>query len=253
MSTLIDPGYLRDCLNNPAQSLLRLQPIYQLEGGIPAKHETLLRLIDKRGGEILPKDFLPVAAREGLLPQIDMMVLEQFKAHFHPDRNPPPSRIALNVTRRTIHNEAYCKRLLADDWRPLLNRVVLEVKSADLVRDDMAYHILRSFKADGAKLSIDYPGGGPPMARLTAQLGFDYLKMDVNALVESPTDRTTISDTCAAAVDCGLDVVFERIETAQSLALAHDMRATLVQGFLLGMPQFEYSTDPLASTLAHPA
>lgn len=248
MSTLIAPEYLLDCLD-ANQAIMRLQPIYALEGGKPRKHESLLRLLDKRSDEILPRDFIPVALAEGLMPRLDTMVLDQLKSQFKLDEAPPPGRIAVNVSRRSLNNEHYCNHLLGP-CRGLLPHLVLEVGAADMMSDSLTYHILKSFKPDGAHIAVDYPGGGPRMAELTAKLGFDYIKVNVGRAVGSNNQLERLRETCAVAEQAGLSVIFEGIETKQDMEIVHTMPASLAQGFLLGMPQFAFTDKPLAAEFA---
>jgi EAL domain-containing protein (putative c-di-GMP-specific phosphodiesterase class I) len=243
-SSFITPALLQECLETK-QAVVRLQPIFPLQGGKPKKHETLLRLLDKRSDEILPKNFIPVAVACGMMPKLDMLVLEQLLSQLELHKMAPPSKIAINLSRRTLHNESYCKRLMEDDWRRLLSHIVFEVKTADLAKDGLAFQILKSFKADGAQLSVDYVGGGARMAEVTAKLGFDYLKMDMPRTLSGREPLATVQEACRAASANGATVVFERVETKREMDVVHQMEADLAQGNLLGTPQFKYTDKPL--------
>ena len=96
-----------------------------LPGRMPAHSEVTVRMIPEHGEPIPAAQFLPMAARHGLIPQLDCRVVDKLLDCMSRGMVALPV-IALNISARTIADAEAARRLLAllDARKNLAGRLI---------------------------------------------------------------------------------------------------------------------------------
>lgn len=225
------------------QGMVQMQPIFSVETGEAVFHEALLRLLDARGEELLPKFFLPTAVMAGLLPEIDLLTLHLLEDQMRLHEKTPATKISINVSRRTLTYQPYLDKLRQDSWKKLLPHLMFEVKAADIGQDIAALKSLKGLKDVGTCLCVDYQKGGAQVVKLANQLGFDYLKIDCVG-VTLKYDEQSLRDVTAACEEAhksGLKIIFERVETHRDYTFIKKYQPEMVQGYFFAHPSLLFS------------
>ncbi|MCP5405470.1 MAG: EAL domain-containing protein [Pseudomonadaceae bacterium] len=219
---------------------LRFQTIYSLVDDEPRQFETFIRINRDDGSEILPADFLPAAEQAGLMPAIDKRVLELVTQRVQSLKNKDGKRLAVNISMQSLLDKEYRDTISSDVWKSMLPYVVFEVKSREVASNAEALKFIRKLQANGASVTIDYVNGGAAFIELSARLGFESVKVDMLKSIDHVgREKAKLRAMCRTAHICGMEIICERVETLKGVMLATEMGATMVQGYLFGMPQLE--------------
>ncbi|MCP5405203.1 MAG: EAL domain-containing protein [Pseudomonadaceae bacterium] len=242
MSGQITLPDLREALME-RQGMVQVQPIFDVETGKVVFHEVLLRLMDIRGEEMFPKDFLPTAVSANLLPEIDLLTLHLLEEQMQVLKKPPPTKLSINVSRRTLAYKPYLDKLKQASWEPLLPSLMFEVKTNDIGQDIEALRALKGLKGAGICLCVDYQKGGAAVVKLAKQLGFDYIKIDAVSvsLKYTETELKQVQAACDEARRDGLKIIFERVEALRDLRTARKYNPHKMQGYFFAHPSLLFS------------
>lgn len=218
---------------------MAFQPIFDLKTGGVFAQEALLRGADGRGaGEMLS------------------LVDDESLYHFDQTCRVTAIRLAaklglreslsINFMPNAVYEPQACiRRTLwaADACDFPVENIIFEFTEVERVRDKAHLrNIIESYKAMGFRTAIDDFGAGWSGLSLVADVVPDIVKIDreiVSGIDRCPTRRTVAGAMRAMCEELGIRVIAEGIETAGELSALRDLGITLVQGYLLGRPQFE--------------
>jgi EAL domain-containing protein (putative c-di-GMP-specific phosphodiesterase class I) len=221
---------IRTCLRLQRVKLL-YQPIFNAKQQ-PVIHEVFLRLLKADGSQLAPGVFLPVAEAHNLTPELDALVLRLvLSEHFAPGFS-PATPLALNLSGTSLNGIHYLRDLLSHG-KVALPKLIFEVRSQEMIRDQAALQLLREIQKGGGTLAVDYFGGGTAMLEASKALGFGYVKLDDMRFMKEPADLKLL---LATAKRLKLPLVMERVET---MVRAKDLWArdvTYLQGYGLAKP-----------------
>ncbi|HMQ27956.1 MAG TPA: EAL domain-containing protein, partial [Acidimicrobiales bacterium] len=133
-------------------------------------------------------------------------------------------------------------RILGENAMPP-SSLLLEVTENVVALGAELVELLSSLRTRGIHLALDDFGQGQTSLRHLRELPLDVLKIDkvfVDGLAaDEPHDRAIVRAVVGLAHELGLRVIAEGIESEEQLQLLREMRADLIQGYLLHRP-----TDP---------
>jgi EAL domain-containing protein (putative c-di-GMP-specific phosphodiesterase class I) len=225
--------------------VLHFQPIVSLREHRVVHHEALLRLLPDDGAAgghpILPGAFLPAAERNGLICEIDRMVIGKVAATLGRDRA-AGAGIAVNVSARSVSDTgllAHLQRCLAVHHADPC-RLVVEVTETAAISDmARAREFCLGAQALGCRVALDDFGAGHGSLQYLRHLPFDYLKIDgefVRALPSSRADRLVVEALAGIAWGLGAEPIAEFVEAKDTLRALRAIGVDLVQGFAVGQP-----------------
>lgn len=239
-----------------------VQPQFDLVTGALLGVETLARLTDENGVEVLPAEFIPLAERTGLYRPLGRRLFHiackaacQLAAIGRAD-----VRVAINLSARQLSDPAEIDVLLGILASSGASPCQLEVElteSAAIKSFAVVHSQLQRFRALGATVAIDDFGTGFASLEYLLELDVDRLKIDrlfIAALGNGL--RGALTDAMIKLCHTlSLDVIAEGVETEFQAAWLrqHDCRSA--QGFLLAKPlSFESFMAGLDQVpLAYPA
>jgi EAL domain-containing protein (putative c-di-GMP-specific phosphodiesterase class I) len=229
---------------------LNYQPIVDLNSGLPAGFEALIRWRHKHRGLIAPDVFIPTAEASGLIVPIGHWVLEQacqaiirlrdqtLAAGI--DREQLFMSVNLSVRDFTVPGCVdKISRILAETGiEPTC--IKLEITESLLMHQpETAAAALRKFKAMGLSIAIDDFGTGYSSLSYLHKFPIDTLKIDrsfISGLKKRNENFEIVSSIVHMAQRLNMHIVAEGIEQSTQLEILRDLGCTLGQGFLYAKP-----------------
>lgn len=233
---------LRDAIDARAFTLY-YQPTLDVRTSRVHGVEALVRWRHPTRGLLLPDEFIPLAERHGLIPQLTRAVLEQALTEaVRLDGAGQRLMMSVNISRYDLVDEdlaGYVEELLARHDYPA-ERLTLEITESALVDDpSRAERGVRELRRLGVRVSIDDFGVGySSMSQLLA-LAIDELKIDRSFVTGHTSDaraRAIVRSAVELARALQLTVVAEGIEREEELTSLRTIGADIAQGYVIARP-----------------
>lgn len=228
------------------------QPIVDLRSGRVVGFEVLARWQHPVLGPILPKDFISVAEKNGLIDRLTEQVLQ--KAFRSAPILPIPLVLAVNISPTQLHDLRLPRKIraAAEAAGFPLERLTIEITESALLDNlGRAQKITRQLKAMGCKLALDDFGTGYSSLRHLQALPFDELKIDrqfVKAMTSSRESRKIVAAIVGLGHSLDLITVAEGIEKKVQAETLLCLGCELGQGWIYGKPSIaEAIPDTLAA------
>ncbi|MCY1706594.1 putative bifunctional diguanylate cyclase/phosphodiesterase [Pannonibacter sp. SL95] len=253
-----DSGFFRDTMEDDMQRrrtlerrlrqatreqdfVLYFQPIMGVANARVTGFEALLRLPDGNGGLIMPNEFLPLAEKLGLLPQIGDWVLATSCAAA--TQWPDGIAIAVNLSPSQFAEGTLPARVAAVLAETGLEpaRLELEITENLLLRDDASVMAqLADLKALGVSIVMDDFGSGYSSLSYLWRFPFDKIKIDRSFMAAYTNSAEAIQKILSATVALGhalnMQVTIEGVETVFQARALETVACDRLQGYLFGKP-----------------
>lgn len=219
------------------------QPILALRDRAVLRLEALARWQHPARGEIQPSEFIGVAERSGLMPELTSAVLEQAMADLRPWREKLPQlRVAVNLSAHSLRDpglaEQLARRLGALGASP--EWLAVEITEGVLVSDATAARAsIERLKGLGIRVEIDDFGTGYSSLRYLQLLPVDGVKIDRQFVAATFTDRQSeviVRTVIGMCHELGFEAVAEGIDAAAVWGLLKALGCDAGQGFLVSPP-----------------
>lgn len=223
--------------------VLFYQPIVSLQGQEGEFYEVLLRMQGEKG-EILPGQFLPIAERFGMLPQIDRWVIGHvLKVLQERHKQGRLTTFFVKLTPQAI------------DDGSLLPWVAQQLKAARVPGDRLVFEMPESMVVTHLKaakffqkgleqlkcgFALEKFGSGLNSFQLLKHVGANYVKLDriyMADLAKNQEHQHKIRDMCEQARSLGRMTVAEFVEDAASMSILFSCGVNFVQGNFLAEPE----------------
>ena len=198
-------------------------------------------------GLIMPDQFIPVAEATGLIAELGRWVLctamRQLRQwRDNPAKSTPAFSMRINVSAADLQSLEF-----VDDVRDVLlkeglspDSLVLELTESAIIRNnELDRYTLMSLRRLGVGLEIDDFGAGYSSMGYLRKLPVDRVKVDrqfVKDLGDDPCQLEFLAAIQHVIRSCGLEAVWEGIETAQEAELLRSIGCTSGQGYFFGKP-----------------
>ncbi|MFJ5955911.1 putative bifunctional diguanylate cyclase/phosphodiesterase [Paenarthrobacter sp. NPDC092416] len=229
------------------QLVLYYQPIIELATGRLEGTEALVRWKHPEHGLIMPDRFIPIAEESGLIAELGRWVLRESVEQLRRWRQDPATvhhdfTMQINVSAADLQSLAF-----VDDVREALaasglapESLILELtESAIIQNDELDRYTLMSLRRLGVGLEIDDFGTGYSSMGYLRKLPVDRVKVDrqfVRELGEDPSQLAVVAAILQLIRACGLDGIWEGVETAEQAAALRSIGCTTGQGYYFGRP-----------------
>jgi diguanylate cyclase (GGDEF)-like protein len=225
---------LRRALQEKALDL-HYQPIVSAEGSRIVGVEALLRWNHPTRGYIPPMDFVPIAERTGMMPQLGEFVLRRAMKDA---QRWPELFVAINLSpvqmKRRSLVPLIASLLAESNIEP--SRIVLEITEGVLMDDPEAMkRRLEELRALGVRIALDDFGSGYSSLSYLQRFPFDKLKIDrafVTPLGRFENSAVIIQAMVALGRALGLSVLVEGVETEEQRVLLRLAGCDEMQGYL---------------------
>jgi diguanylate cyclase (GGDEF)-like protein len=244
---------VEECLHRALESgglYLDYQPIIRVDNGQPEAAEALMRCA--QNGSILPPGrFIPVAEKTGLIVHIgewSLITASNLVNRMHAQGL--HTKVAVNVSRAQLIAPKFTQALHAVLAATNVPAEFIELEITESLFMDTSEVVQRNLHAAleaGFPLALDDFGTGYSSLGCLKDLPASKLKLDRAFVIDLPHNRRSFSVVKAVtqlALDLGMTVVAEGIETEEQYRSLCEAGVTAIQGFYLARPMSE--TDFLA-------
>ncbi|MEM9333105.1 MAG: EAL domain-containing protein [Pseudomonadota bacterium] len=233
---------LRLALKNGELSV-RYQPLVSSQDSKPTGFEALARWHHPVRGSVPPSDFIPIAERMGIIPEIGEWVL--MEACNAAAKWPDHLTIAVNLSPQQFQSNrivsTVVKALKESGLAPA--RLELEITEGLFMENtEEVMYVLRELKAMGIQIAMDDFGTGYSSLSYIMKFPFDKLKIDrtfINTVDQDDIARNVLEVITNLGEVLNLKVTAEGVETVEQVEMLKDMNCTHYQGYYFGEPLAE--------------
>ncbi len=234
---------LRDALKL-GEFYLDYQAKFHAQDGSVAGAEALLRWKHPIRGIIKPDDFVPIAAKTGLIGAIGEWVLDEAcrqMREWH-DAGYSTWKIAVNLSPNQFQHNNLVKLVAAILIRHGLpsNCLILEVKeSATLHNLEASLLILKNLAQLGVEISIDSFGSGYSSLHYLKHMPASELKIDrdfIRGLEHGTNDAAIVAAIISLGHVLNLRIVGKGVENSKQQDCLTSLGCDILQGHLMGKP-----------------
>lgn len=216
------------------------QPIAALSGGSQKMFDVAIRMLDTQGKEVLPSEFLPAAARNDLMKNIDRWVVSaslSFIAKNHPDL------LFVRLSRDSVLDPQLQEwldlqlRSTKTDAQRLCLQITEEVASNHVPQTTA---LVTAMRRSGVRMAIEHFGTGRDSPKLLTSLPLDFIKIDgslMQGLAGSDELQQRVRNIAVLAEQHSIQTVAERIEDANTMAVVWQLGVQFIQGYLVHAPE----------------
>ncbi|QDL54573.1 bifunctional diguanylate cyclase/phosphodiesterase [Rhodoferax aquaticus] len=221
-------------LSQPVLSLAAPQTVLQAE--------CMARLVDAQGELVPAANFMPMAARHRLMPEVDKAMVTLALAHIA-SRGEAVGLVAVNLSPQSLGNadfiDWFAKQLSGLGVNA--KRLAVEVSEFGALRNMVATLRLRDLvRNHGGQFGIDHFGLDPQAFKLLREVLPDYVKL-TGALMAELEAVESVSEMLQSFVQLAhsLDVmvIAQQVERSEQVAVLTSAKVDAAQGYFFGAPQ----------------
>ncbi len=229
---------LKDALEEDRIGVV-FQPIVSVSDGTVFAYECLMRLYEPDGRTITPGEFITAAEEFGLMPEIDLQVMQRV---IRVAQQKPDVRFFVNLSAATLGNPRSCDYLIEtiQDGGTNARNLYLEITETAAVSDFLeTIRRMNLLNEIGCTFALDDFGVGFSSFAYLRDLPARYIKLDGSFVrqVESDWSRRQILQSLISmchALD--KEVIAEWVESRAIHAILKEMGADYGQGFYWSAP-----------------
>lgn len=219
------------------------QPVQSLApDGVILQGECMARLVDARGELVPASNFMPMAARHKLMPDVDKAMFSLAVEHL---QQSPDSQalVAINISPQSMVNHEFVQWLEVKlrEGGFNCNRMAIEIAEFGVVRNQSAATTLRNLiRKYGGKFGMDHFGLDPKALQILRDIVPDYVKLS-GALIDDLEHTEAVSHMLESFVSLAhsLDilVVAQQVERHTQVVVLRSAKVDAGQGYLFGAPK----------------
>lgn len=242
-SQLVDD--LRAAIQEDALTLY-YQPVVELDTGRVEGMEALVRWNHPTRGFIMPDEFIPLAEEAGLISELGLWVLRtavwQLREWIDASLVDSVFSVRINISATDLQSLQFIEdvRNVLKETGVRPEQVVLELTEVAIVKgNELDRYSLGGLRGLGVGIEIDDFGTGYSSISYLRRLPVDRVKVDRSLIIGLETDPS--QPALVAAVlqlvrACGLEAVWEGVETAEQAEILRGLGCRSAQGYYFGRP-----------------
>ena len=216
------------------------QPIASLVGDGAAMVDLVVRMLDDKGEEVLPSEFLAAAQRTDLLKNIDRWVVGAAMSYCAARK---PHRVFVRLSRDSLRDQTLGTwlqqqlRASGVDPRHLVFELPEELATNYLKETKELQALVRPL---GFELAIENFGGSRDPSQLLSHVPVNYVKIDGALMQGLANDRSLqeqVKELVERAKATGATTIAERVEDANTMAVLWQLGVEFVQGYFVNTPE----------------
>lgn len=218
--------------------LCHYQPIINLANGKVDKYETLVRMTDSEGAIIPPSEFLSIAKKTKLYPQITLEVVRRACTLFS-ERD---EEFSINLSDSDIRDPHTVKEIITLITKTgTASQIVFEILESEGIENyEEVVTFIDQVKALGAKIAIDDFGTGYSNFENILKLNVDYIKIDgslIRGIVENARHRIIVETIVTFAQKIGAKTIAEFVSSEEIYRTVKELGVDYSQGYYTGKPE----------------
>ncbi|OBQ70942.1 EAL domain-containing protein [Mesorhizobium erdmanii] len=205
--------------------------------------EVLARLAGRSGKLIPPSEFIPAAERFGIAARLDRWIIRTALSLHGAAMKSGAITLGFNLSAQTLSDPGlwdFVDSIIEQTGVPHSGIGFEITETAAVTNFDAAETFVRKARERRCKVSLDDFGAGMSSFEYLRRFPVDAIKIDgsfIEHIAESRFDREIVLAITSIARSLGCDVVGEKIERQDTLAMLDDMGVAFGQGFLLHRPE----------------
>lgn len=220
------------------------QPVHEAAGEKLFAAEALIRLHDSVLGELYPDEFIPVAEQNGIINEIGLFVVHEvcrFLQSGVPERlGMDHINVNLSVVQCMQEDFVLNLREILSQYKIRPSQLNFEITESVAARDyDILERVIKDFKENGFKFSMDDFGMGYSNMQSVFRLDFDVIKIDKSILWEaekSERGRIILENSIRMIRVLNRQILVEGVETEAQVELLKKLGVDYFQGYYYSKP-----------------
>jgi EAL domain-containing protein (putative c-di-GMP-specific phosphodiesterase class I) len=215
-------------------------PIAGLRSDSVKMYDLLVRMIDEQGNSVLPSEFLPAAARNNMMKNIDRWMLQSavdFCSKGDADR------VFVRLSKQSIVDPTTAswmqQTLDAEGFD--CSRLVVQVPERDAAKHiKQTRALVKHARKLGIGFALEHYGTDQERFQILDILKPDYIKLDGELMHTLMTDskmQGAVSKIVKAAQDRNIKTIAERVENANAMAVLFQLGLDFMQGHYVHEPE----------------
>ena len=221
---------------------LYTQTVLALPGRALLQSEVVTRLLEEGSNPVPAAQFLPMAARHGLMPRLDCRLLELLIARIDAGAKLAPV-IAVNISAQTVADRTAYRRLIdaLQSRRDIAARLVFEMTEFGVIQvPALSLAFAAEVRRLGAQFAIDNFNLHRDSLRQLHTLLPHYIKLApvyTNELAENQDSRFIVSSLIRIAQTLEIGIIAQAVESESPILLLQEMGFAGYQGYANGRPE----------------
>lgn len=216
--------------------------------------EILLRMVSRSGRQMAPEEFIPVAERYNLMPEIDRWcvntVFSTLKTLTSSQQR--PGMCAINISGQSLAQPGFTRFVteLAQQYHVDPAMVCFEIREVTAIANlAHARRFIEELKQAGFKFALDNFGDSLSSFSYINKLPIDYIKLDrslIGGITQNPISQAMVEAINKISHLIGIETIAEFVEDEETLKELRRIGVDFVQGHHISKPA------PIAVTAATP-
>lgn len=241
---------IRDALRHDRFRMV-FQPIVNLHAKPGETYEILLRMLDGRGHEMLPGEFMSAATHANLMPEIDRWVirhgLERLKERQGQQKE---TRFFIKLDQLTLADQAFLPWLSQQlhESRITGDRLVFEICEGYVTNGEALQKAIDGLHELHCQCALEHVGRASNAVNVIRSAPVDYAKIDgslTHDLATNELHQAKVKALIQNARTTGKRTIVTFVEDARSLSLLWRWGADFIQGHYVQRPdtQLQYAFE----------
>lgn len=207
--------------------------------------EALVRWNHPELGLLMPNSFVPFFEKKGIITDVDLYMFDQVCRTIRTwlDKGLPVVAVSCNFSQLHFEHTDLIKQIseIADRYQIPHHLLEVEITESTIasVSEGVASVLLMQLKQHGFQIAIDDFGSGYSSLGQLQSLRADVLKLDrsfVCAGLQGPREQIVIENLVNMAVELGMEVVCEGMETEAQVNVLREIGCRIAQGYYFYRP-----------------
>lgn len=232
-------GHIKSAFADNRFRLAQL-PIAGLRSDDARMFDMLLRMLDEKGNEILPSEFLPSAQRNDLMNIVDRWVIDAAMQYC---ANSSVDRAFIRLSRQSILDATlpgWVKQRI-DGHQIEASNLCFQVPAEDAAKYvQQCQDLVDQLKSSGSYFALEHYGIDHHSDRLLDLLKPNYMKIDgelMRTLASDSKSQASVKKLVSAAAQRSIDTVAERVENPATMAVLFQLGVNFMQGHYVHEPE----------------
>lgn len=216
------------------------QPIVSLTTDEKLHNEIFTKMLSAEGELITGMNFIPMAEKMGLMPELDKNIVGSFIAQLKQKTSDTAASYSLNISPSSFHDVEFVAWLSEQLSREpeIAKQLILET-SEYVVSSNIEHFkkIVHDFQALGCRFALDHFGTAFTPFGYLHDLKLDYIKIYgglISGVSENKDNRFFIQSLCQIAHGLDIEVIGEFVEKEEDYIVLKQLGVNAVQGYYIG-------------------
>ena len=216
------------------------QPIASLMGSRRTMYDILVRMLDHQGNDVLAGDFIPAAARNGLMKNLDRWIIA---ASINLCSEKKPDGVFIRLSKDSILDDSLCKWLKTQIKTAGVEpaRLVFQITQEDAKQHlRQAKALVERLQEMKFRFAVEHFGVDRDPLQILSYVPTDFIKIDGSLMQGLATNQILqhkIKGFVEEAKRKNIETIAERVEDANTMAVLWQLGVHFMQGYYLHEPE----------------